>query len=103
MKPARENILAHGLIDWASLAHVHSDVLQVNRTASPSEVQQKTLDTIRSLVSEGLFELGDLSGEGGRLIYDLCVKHFDNNSLWILKCWLNLTKKGGQVARLPLD
>jgi hypothetical protein len=111
MKTARENILIHGLIDWVSLAHVHSDVLQENRTAPPSEVQQKTLDTIRALVSDGLFELGDLSGEDGsfvawntqldesmKRIYDLYVKHFDNNSLWIWECWLDLTEKGEKIA-----
>jgi hypothetical protein len=116
MRTAREKILIQGLIDWVSLAHVHSDVLQENRTASSSEVQQKTLDTIRSFVADGLFELGDLSGEGGRFvawdtpldesmkrIYDLYVKHFDNNSLWIWECWLNLTDKGEQVAQPLLD
>ena len=33
-----------------------------------TEVQEETLQTIRSLVSDGLFELGDLSGEGGSLV-----------------------------------
>jgi hypothetical protein len=116
MRTAREKILIQGTIDWVSLAHVHSDVLQENRTVPSSEVQQKTLDTIRSLVADGLFELGELSGEGGRFvawntpldesmkrIYDLYVKHFDNNSLWIWECWLNLTDKGEQVAQPLLD
>jgi hypothetical protein len=116
MRTARENILIHGLIDWVSLAHVHSDVLQENPTASQSDLQKKTLDTIRSLVSDGLFELGDLSGEGGRFvawetpldesmkrIYDLYVKHFDDNSLWIWECWLNLIDKGERIAQPLFD
>jgi hypothetical protein len=99
-----------------SLAHVHSDVFQEDRTASPPEVQQKALDAIRSLVSDGLFELGDLSGKDGsfvawdtpldesmKRIYDLYVKHFDNNSLWIWECWLNLTDKGERIAQPLLD
>jgi len=32
------------------------------------QVQRETLETIRSLVSDGLFELGDLSGEGGSFV-----------------------------------
>lgn len=116
MRTAREKILIQGLIDWVDLARIHWHVTQENPSAPPSEVQQKTLGTIRSLVADGLFELGDLSGEDGRFaawetpldesmkrIYDLYVKHFDNNSLWIWECWLNLTDKGEQVAQPLLD
>jgi hypothetical protein len=111
MKTAREKILIQGLIDWVDLGRIHWHVSQEDRSASPLEVQQKTLDTIHALVSDGLFELGDLSGEGGsfvawdapldesmKRIYDLYVKHFDDNSLWIWECWLNLTAKGEHVA-----
>jgi hypothetical protein len=63
MKTARENILIHGLIDWVRLSGVHSYVLQENRTAPPSELQQETLEMIHSLVSDGLVELGDLAGQ----------------------------------------
>jgi hypothetical protein len=31
-------------------------------------IQDKTLDLIRSLVSDGMFEVGDLMGEGGRFV-----------------------------------
>jgi hypothetical protein len=111
MKTARENILIHGLIDWVNLGGVHSYVLQEDRSASPSEVQQKTLDTIRSLVSDGLVELGDLAGEDGSFvawntqldesmkeIHDIYVNHFDDKLTWTIYCWLNLTGKGEQVA-----
>lgn len=113
MKTARESILVHGLIDWVDLARVHSDILQENPSAPLSDVQKKTLETIRSLVSEGLFELGDLSGEGGRFVawdtpldesmkelYNVYVTHFDDRLTWTIYCWLNLTDKGEQIARL---
>src|ERR1700746_1516945 len=45
-----------------------SSVTQQTRSAAVTEVQEETLQTIRSLVSDGLFELGDLSGEGGSLV-----------------------------------
>jgi hypothetical protein len=111
MKTARENILIEGIDDWVSLSGVHSYVLQENRTAPPSEVQQKTLETIRSLVSDGLVELGDLAGEDGSFvawntpldesmkeIHDIYVNHFDDKLNWTIYCWLNLTAKGEQIA-----
>jgi hypothetical protein len=111
MKTARENILIEGIDDWVSLSGVHSYVLQENRIAPPSEVQQKTLETIRALVSDGLVELGDLAGEGGSFvawatpldesmeeIYDVYVNHFDDKLNWTIYCWLNITGKGKQVA-----
>jgi hypothetical protein len=111
MKTARENILIYGLIDWVNLGGVHSYALQEDRSASLSEVQQKTLDTIRSLVSDGLVELGDLAGEDGSFvawntqldesmkeIHDIYVNHFDDSLTWTIYCWLNLTGKGEQVA-----
>jgi hypothetical protein len=111
MKTVRENILIEGIDDWVSLSGVHSYVLQEKRTAPPSEVQQKTLETIRALVSDGLVELGDLAGEDGRFvawetsldesmkeIHDIYVNHFDDKLTWTIYCWLSLTAKGKQVA-----
>jgi len=116
MRSTRENILIHGLIDWVDLARVHSDILQENPSVPLSEVQKKTLETIRTLVSEGLFELGDLSGEGGRFvaweapldesmreIYDVYVTHFNDKLTWTVYCWLNLTEKGEQIAKPLLE
>jgi hypothetical protein len=115
MKTARESILIEGLDDWVDLGRIHRNVAQASPSLSLSEVQQKTLDTIRSLVSDGLFELGDLSGKGGhfvswqasledsmKIIYDVYITHFDDRDLWYWYCWLNLTTKGEQVAE-PLE
>jgi hypothetical protein len=115
MNSARELTLLQGLIDWVDLGRVHWHVTEENPSAPLSDVQNKTLETIRFLVSGGLFELGDLSGEGGcfaawetsldesmKEIYDVYVNHFDDKLTWTVYCWLNLTDKGEQVAR-PLQ
>ena len=51
--------------DWVHLYEVHSQVAHDNPHATTAEVQRKTLETIRSLVEQGLFDVGDLGGPGG--------------------------------------
>lgn len=111
MKSAREEVLLRGLIDWVALERVHRRVAREHPGEPLSVIQDKTLDLIRSLVSDGLFEVGDLSGEGGRFvawntpldesiqrIRDVYVPKFGDESAWWFCCWLDLTDKGQQVA-----
>jgi hypothetical protein len=111
MKTARENILIEGLDDSVDLGGVHQYVVQEDPSLSLSEVQDNTLEIIRSLVDDGLVELGSMSGKGGHFvtwetsldesmqeIHDVYVNHFDDRGLWIWYCWLNLTSKGEQIA-----
>lgn len=90
---------------------VHQYVAQQNPSAPLSEVQNKTLEMIRSLVNEGLCELGAMSGKNGRfvawnvsldesmgIIYDAYVTHFDDRDMRHWYCWLNLTDKGERIA-----
>jgi hypothetical protein len=62
MTTARENVrielITDGIADYVDLGAVDSQVSRHNPSASVSEVQRETLETIRSLVSDGLFELG---------------------------------------------
>jgi hypothetical protein len=108
----RNELLTDGLVDYVDLGAVNSQVSRHNPSASVSEVQRETLEMIRALVSEGLFELGDLSGEGGSLhvwsgsldeslqkISDAYVTHYDDKPGWVWSAWLELTHKGEQVAR----
>jgi hypothetical protein len=108
---AREEVLLDGFVDWINFNQVHSQVAQHYRSASLSEVQNETLGLIRSLVSEGLFELGDRSGQDGRFtawdepldvsmqrIFDAYVTHFDNRPGWVWCCWLNESDKGQQLV-----
>lgn len=75
--------------------------------AALSVVQNKTLELIQSLVSKGLFELGDITGEDGRFapsrgtlnqsiqrVRDVYVARFDDQDVWRWYCWLDLTEKG---------
>jgi hypothetical protein len=79
-------------------------------------VQRETLKMIRSLVSDGLFELGDLSGEGGSLvawsesldesiqkISNVYVAHYDDPPAWVFSARMELTDKGERVARALED
>jgi hypothetical protein len=91
------------IVDW----HVR----QQNPSASPSDVQNETLEIIRSLVSDGWFVLGSLSQEGRfaawkhsldhsmKQISKAYVKHYDEPQKWMFAAWLELTDKGEQFAR----
>ena len=90
-------------VDW--------HVKQQNRSASPSEVQNETLEVIRSLVSEEWFRLGAVSEDGRfvpwkhsldhsmKKISHVYVRHYDEPRRWMFAAWLELTDKGEQFAR----
>lgn len=67
MGTAREEVLSYGLVDWVALGRIHWYVTEDHPDAPLAEVQNQTLSLIRSLVREGLFEVGDLSGKGRTL------------------------------------
>jgi hypothetical protein len=110
----KDNLLIEGLQDWISLSEVHSSFLP--KTGSPRplhELQQLTLNMIRELISEGLFELGSAAGTKRNprfapwdlpldaamaKIEDAYVIHFDDRWNWVTMCWLNLTDKGEKLA-----
>lgn len=108
---ARESVLLRGLVDWVALDRIHWDVSQENQWAPLSVVQIKTLELIRSLVNEGLAELGDLAtkeeftpwdsplDESIERIRDVYVGHFHDENVWPWYSWLNLTEKGEKVAQ----
>jgi hypothetical protein len=106
----RESVLLRGLVDWVALDRIHWDVAQAHEGAPLSVVQSKTLELIRSVVAEGLFELGEVAGNQGftrwdspldesiRRIRDIYVAKFDDRNVWPWFCWLNLTEKGERLA-----
>jgi hypothetical protein len=108
---ARDEVLLRGLIDWVALSSVHGAVEQENPGEPLAVVQDKVLDLIRSLVTDGLFELGDLATPNHRFgawdapldesvqqIRNVYVNQFDNDPEWWFYCWLKLTEKGRKVA-----
>ena len=90
-------------VDW----HVR----QQNPSASPSEVQNETLEVIRALVSEDWFRLGDVTKQGEfvawkhsldrsmKKISHVYVRHYDEPERWMFAASLELTDKGEQFAR----
>lgn len=74
--------------------------------------QDLALKTIRSLVEDGLMEIGDLPSKGPRLnawdvplyealprISDRFIGHYDDVAMWGYSTWLGLTDAGERVAR----
>ena len=111
MTTVRERIginLARDAIDKpVDLNGVDRRVRQQNPSASPSEVQNETLEVIRFLVSVGYFTLGSVSGKDehfvpwkGSLdhsmdkISHVYVKHYDEPEKWMSAAWMQLTDKG---------
>jgi hypothetical protein len=108
---AREEVLLCSLIDWVALERVHWAVKQENPGEPLAVIQDKVLDLIRSLVTDGLFELGDLATPNHRFgawdtpldesiqqIRDVYVNKFDDDPEWWFYCWLDATEKGLKVA-----
>jgi hypothetical protein len=108
----REDLLVEALADYVDISTVDSHVTRQNPSASVSEVQNETLETVRSLVSDGLFVLGAMSGKDGRWeawdapldasmqkISELYVTRYDDPPAWVWSTWMELTDKGRQAAR----
>ena len=115
-RKTRDELLISGLHDWVHLYETHSQVEHDNPGARLTEVQHETLETIRSLVSDGLFEVGGLSGPGGEFeawdspveesisrISAAYIGQFEDESAWIWVFWLALTDKGRQLAQALAD
>lgn len=108
----REHVLIRGLEDWIALDQIHSAIAEANKGELITVVQSATLNLIRSLVEEGQFEVGDMSGDGDRSvawnssindsmahIRDAHVTNFENRNPWPSVCWLDLTEAGTAVAQ----
>ncbi|OBK39731.1 hypothetical protein A5658_23840 [Mycobacterium sp. 1245111.1] len=108
---ARDEVLLRGLIDWVALERIHSIVAQENPGQPLAIIQDKVLGLIRSLVSEGLFEVGNLSSSTGRFsawhttldesierIREVYTSKFDDEPAWWFYCWLDATEEGLKVA-----
>jgi hypothetical protein len=106
----RDNLLLKGLGRPVPLNAIDWKVKRQNPSASDEQVQQETLDTIRSLVDDGLFRLGDVGkrrfvpskkslDRSIDLISHRYVGHYDEPKRWMYSAWMKLTDKGQQVAQ----
>lgn len=108
----RNGLLLDGLGKPLDLNAVDRHVRHRNPSASPLEVQNETLEVIRSLVDDGLFRLGAVGERDERFvawnrsldhsihkISHNYVKHYDDPERWMFSAWLSLTGKGELLAR----
>ena len=108
---ARDEVLGWGLIDWVELDRIHQYVVEENVGQPISVIQSKTLELIRSLVSDGMFVLGDVKRNLGftawntsldesiQRIRDVYVTNFHDENTWMWFCWLGATEKGLEAAK----
>ena len=108
---AREKVLLRGLVDWVALDRVHWDVTQENPGLPLPLVQEETLGLLRSLLADGLFQLGDLTGAASSFspwnssidqsldrVRSVYVSNFEDRNVWPWYCWIDLTVLGESVA-----
>jgi hypothetical protein len=105
----RDNLLLKGLGRPVPLNAIDWKVKQQNPSASDAQVQRETLETIRALVDDGLFRLGDLEEfrfvaskrpleRSMHKISHGYVGHYDDPRRWMYSAWMKLTDKGQQLA-----
>ena len=105
----RDNLLLKGLGRPVALNAIDWKIKQQNPSASDAQVQKETLETIRTLVDDGLFRLGDVNKLRfvastlplDRSIHKIShryVGHYDDPKRWMFSAWMKLTDKGQQLA-----
>jgi hypothetical protein len=108
----RCDILAIGRSDWVSMADVRGRIARGHLADSATQRQQLMLRTIRSLLVDGLIEVGDIPapGDPGFLVWsgtidevmeqlnERIVGRWDDPDSWEYSTWLNLTELGDRVA-----
>ena len=108
----RVGILRSGHNDFVSMADVQGLISRRRLADSVAERQRLVVDTVRSLLVDGLVEVGDIPGRGDpgfnpwagdvdevmTRFTDLFVGHYDDRLEWEYTIWLNLTDKGQQAS-----
>ncbi len=108
----RDGILASGHDDFVSMADVQSHISRGGLADSIAARQQLVVDTVRSLLVDGLAEVGDIPGRDDpgfktwpgtvddvmTRFADRFVGHYDDRLQWEYTIWLNLTAKGEQAS-----
>jgi hypothetical protein len=108
----RTGLLLEGLGKPVDLNAVDWHVRHRNPSASPSEIQNETLELIRAVVSDGLFRLGSVGEKDERFvawrrsldhsihkISHVYVNHYEDPVRWMFAAWLSLIAKAGQLAQ----
>lgn len=102
-------ILMEGLGGGVCLLAVHWHVQEANRQAYLPRIRATTLDTIRALIGEGLFELGTMAPRTHKFVpaddpetalNAVRTDYVDNFDVfgWQYRWWLIITPQGRQMA-----
>jgi hypothetical protein len=108
----RAKLLNSGLYDWVPLIEVETKITLCNLAETLPAQQDLALQTIRSLLEDGLMQIGELPGPDDEefpawdlsidaameRLYDRFVRHYDDPELWEFCIWLGITESGRQVA-----
>jgi len=107
----RAELLVSGLYDYVPLAEVESVIAGNNMAHTIPARQELALQTIRSLLEDGLMLIGTLPRPGEAFagwdlsidaamdrVYDLFVGQYQDRTSWDLKIWLALTPAGKRLA-----
>jgi hypothetical protein len=105
----RENLLVKGLGRPVALNAVDWKIKQDHPSAPVSEIQDETLEVIRTLVDDGLFTLGAVHkhrfvsskrslDRSMHRISRRYVGHYDRPEGWMFAAWMKLTDRGEQLA-----
>ncbi|VAZ79268.1 hypothetical protein [Mycobacterium persicum] len=109
----RRRLLSDAEANCLPMAHVMGLILREHLAESLTAQQDVALRTIRSLLDDGLMEIGDILGASDerivpwdlsidavmKRIYDLLVRHYEERGLWDFTIWLGLTPAGKRLAR----
>src|SRR6478735_7975396 len=105
----RAELLIGGLSDWVSLAEVQQIISHFQLAEADSERQDLVLRTIRSLLNDGLMQIGELPGPDGKFpawepidvamdrLRERYVDHYAEPTSWDYSIWLGLTDAGRPV------
>jgi hypothetical protein len=113
----RNELLLDGTAMCVPMAHVESVISREHLAGTLVARQQLALQTIRSLLDDGLMKIGDIVGASDERVVpwdltidaamervrDLFVDHYDERTLWDLTIWLQLTSAGERLARALKD
>ena len=107
----RAELLNSGLSDWVSLAEVQQIITHFQLADSDEERQGLVLRTIRTLLEDGLMQIGELPGRDGTFpawepidvamdrLYERYAGHIDEPASWDYSIWLGLTEAGRGAAK----
>jgi hypothetical protein len=106
----RAELLTSGLSDLVSLAEVEQIIFHFQLANIDTERQDLVLTTIRSLIEDGLMQIGELPGPEETFpawepidvamnrLHERFVGHYDEPASWDFSIWLGLTEAGRWVA-----